>query len=390
MITCSTHIFLSNLTHESRLEKICRTTLKLKLIDIVEVLGLWESGLKKTESFGDLHFTRIATLSKTHPVKRKWLKMLLAILSFLQYQGIVVFRIWKSKPKYTVIHNAALLPVGFFAAKLVRSKVIYEPHELESKQTGKSRVVGSVIRNVEKLFIGSCHSVVTVCQPIADFYRQTFGIPEQRLFVVTNQPENPYYGQDYPRTDMFRNLFNIPQHAIIYLYQGGLDKSRGIQDYLDTFCAMNSNHHIVFMGYGPMEEDVRKYAEAHSNIHFKSAVPVAEILKYTASADVGLFVISDPAISESYRSSLPNKFFEYAISGLHICISDNFEWMSQIIINEQLGTVIGSNKPDLKNWMLSINKERVTQLSEKSRTFRRNAGWQSKEMMYNLIYRTRT
>jgi len=316
--------------------------------------------------------------------------MLLAILSFFQYQAIVVLKIWKAKPRYTVIHNGALLPVGTLAAMLVRSKVIYEPHELESKQTGRSRVVGSVIRNVEKLFIGSCHSVVTVCQPIADFYRFTFGIPDQRLFIVTNQPENPYYGQDYPRTDMFRNLFNIPQHAIIYLYQGGLDKSRGIQDYLDTFSAVNSNHHIVFMGYGPMEEDVRKYSEAHSNIHFKSAVPVAEILKYTASADVGLHVIPDPAISESYRSSLPNKFFEYAISGLHICISDNFEWMSRIIIEEQLGTVIGSNKPDLKNWMLSINKERVTQLSEKSRTFRRNAGWQGEEQKYNLIYRTHT
>jgi glycosyltransferase involved in cell wall biosynthesis len=390
MITHSTHIFLSILTHESRLEKICRTTLKLKLVEKVEVLGLWESGLKKTESFGDLHYTRIATFSKTRPVKYRWLKMLLAILSFLQYQAIVVLKIWKAKPRYTVIHNAALLPVGFFAAKLVRSKVIYEPHELESKQTGRNRVVGSVIRNVEKLFIGSCHSVVTVCQPIADFYRLTFGIPDQRLFVVTNQPENPYYGQDYPRTDMFRNLFNIPQYAIIYLYQGGLDKSRGIQECLDTFSAMNSNHHIVFMGYGPMEEDICKYSVAYSNIHFKSAVPVAEILKYTASADVGLFVIPDPAISESYRSSLPNKFFEYAIAGLHICISDNFEWMSQILIKEQLGTVIGSNKSDLENWMLSINKERVTQLSEKSRSFRRNVGWQGEEQKYNLIYRTQT
>jgi len=43
----SIHIFLSNLTHESRLDKICRTTLKLKLVEKVEVLGLWEIGLKK-------------------------------------------------------------------------------------------------------------------------------------------------------------------------------------------------------------------------------------------------------------------------------------------------------------------------------------------------------
>jgi hypothetical protein len=389
MSISSIHIFLSNLKHESRLEKICRTTLKFKLVEKVEVLGLWEFGLNKTETFGDLHFTRIGTLSKTHPIKNKGLKIFLAILSFFQFQAIVVLRIWKSNPRYIVIHNAALLPVGFLAAKLIRSKVIYEPHELESKQTGRSKIVGSVVRHIEKLFIRSCHNVVTVSQPIADFYLRTFGIPEQRLFIVTNQPENPFYGQDYPKTDLFRKLFNIPERAIIYLYQGGLDNSRGIQNYLDTFCELNSNHHIVFMGYGPMEADVRKYAEAYSNIHFKSAVLVAEILKYTASADVGLFVIPDPSISESYRLSLPNKFYEYAISGLHICISDNFEWMRRIILEEQLGTVIGSNKPDLKDWILSVNKERVTQLSEKSRSFRRNAGWQSEEGKYNLIYRTR-
>jgi hypothetical protein len=384
----ATHLFLSKLTHESRLEKICRTTLKLELIDKVDVLGLWERGLNRTEAFGDLHYTRIATLSKTHPVKNKWLKMLLAILSFLQFQFSVTFRIWKSKPEYIVIHNAALLPVGTLSAKLVRAKVIYEPHELESEQPGMSRMVSSVIRNLEKLFINSCHSVVSVSSPIADFYSRTFAIPEERLFVVTNQPENPYYGQDYPKTDKFRRLFDIPEHAIIYLYQGGLDESRGIQDYLDTFSAMSCDHHIVFMGYGEMEEDVRNYAAKYPNIHFKTAVPVAEILKYTASADVGLIVIADLAMSASYRLSLSNKFFEYAICGLHICLSDNLELMSRIVIEEQLGTVIGSNKLDLKDWMLSINKERVTHLSEKSRSFRRNAGWQGVEQKYNLIYRT--
>jgi len=42
----------------------------------------------------------------------------------------------------------------------------------------------------------------------------------------------------------------------------------------------------------------------------------------------------------------------------------------------------------LKDWILSINKDRVTKLSEKSRYFRRNAGWQCEEQKYKLIYRT--
>ena len=61
MIKKSVHIFLSNLTFESRLEKICRTTIKLKLVEKVEVIGLWEKGLNKNEEFGDIYFTRIAT-----------------------------------------------------------------------------------------------------------------------------------------------------------------------------------------------------------------------------------------------------------------------------------------------------------------------------------------
>jgi hypothetical protein len=268
----------------------------------------------------------------------------------------------------------------------VKAKVIYEPHELESEQAGMSQILSKVIKCTEKLFISGCHSVVCVCSPIAELYSRNFRIQQKRLFVVTNQPENPYYGQDYPRTHIFRELFKIPEQAIIYLYQGGLDKSRGIEDYLETFREMSSDHHIVIMGYGPLEAVVRKYADKYTNIHFKTAVAVHEILQYTASADVGLFVISDTIIAKSYSLSLPNKFFEYAICDLHICISNNFVLMSQKIIKEELGTVIGSNKSDLKEWMSTLKKEKLKTISTKSRDFRRNCGWQSEEQKYAEIY----
>jgi len=383
----ATHIFLSKLTHESRLEKICRTTLKLELVNKIEVLGLWESGLKEAEYFDGIQFYRIPTLSKTRPLRNRWLKLFLAIISFFQFQLLVVIRILKSKPGFTVVHNAALLPIGVLAGRMVNSKIVYEPHELESEQPGMSRLVSTFIRNIEKLFINRCHSVVSVSAPIAKFYSRNFGLAAERLFVVTNQPENPYYGSEYPRTNTFRELYKIPEEAILFLYQGGLNESRGIQDYLDTFSLIGSEYHIVFMGYGEMEEEVRRYAEMYANIHFKEAVPVAEILKFTSSADVGLIVIPDPEMSTSYRLSLPNKFFEYAICGLYICVSDNLELMSRIVIAEELGSVIGSEKEDLKLWILSTKKEMLKELSEKSKFFRRSAGWQREEEKYNIIYR---
>ncbi len=383
----ATHIFLSKLTHESRLEKICRTTLKLDLVNEIEVLGLWESGLKANENFDGLQFYRISTISKTRPVKNRWLKLVFAIFSFFQFQLLVGIRIFKTKPAFAVVHNAALLPIGVLAGKLAKSKIIYEPHELESEQPGMSAIISTVIRNIEKLFIGRCHSVVCVSAPIAKFYSQNFKIDLEKLFVVTNQPENPHYGTEYPRTQTFRQLFNIPELAIIFLYQGGLDESRGIQDYLNTFTKLSSAFHIVFMGYGEMEKDVRAYASKYGNIHFKEAVPVAEILTYTSSADVGLIVIPDPDMSSSYRLSLSNKFFEYAICGLYICVSDNLELMSRIILEEELGSVIGSAKEDLMHWILTSPQENFKVLSKKSRLFRKNVGWQREEEKYNTIYR---
>lgn len=383
----ATHIFLSKLIHESRLEKICRTTLKLELVNTIEVLGIWENGLKTNENFGRLQFSRIPTISKTKPVKSKWLKFFFAIISFFQFQLLVAIRIYKTKPVFTVVHNAALLPICVLAGKLVKSKIIYEPHELESEQPGMSTIISTLIRNIERLFIRKCHSIVSVSAPIANFYSQNFKIEPDRLFVVTNQPENPYYGKEYPRTQTFRDLFNIPEQAIIFLYQGGLDESRGMQDYLNTFSNLSSAFHIIFMGYGEMENDVRSHAAKYENIHFKEAVPVAEILTYTSSADVGLIVIPDPNMSSSYRLSLSNKFFEYAICGLHICVSDNLELMSRIILEEELGSVIGSAKEDLKHWILHSPKENFKILSEKSKFFRKNVGWQQEEEKYNYIYR---
>lgn len=382
------HIFLSKLKYESRLEKICRSTLKLGLVNRIEVYGLWETSLRKHENFDGIHYYRIATLSKTMPLNNKWLKLFLAIFSFLQYQLIVAVRIIKLKPSFTVIHNAALLPIGVFAGKLANAKIVYEPHELESEQPGMSSGKSMLIRNIEKIFIKSCHSVVSVSEPIAAFYSKKFKIQKEQLFVVSNQPENPYFGSNYPKTQTFRLLFKIPEEAVIFLYQGGLDESRGIRDYLNTFSSIGPEYHIVFMGYGEMEKDVIYYAERHKNIHFKEAVPVAEILKYTASADVGLIVIPDPDMSSSYKLSLSNKFFEYAICGLHICVSNNLELMSRIIFTEELGSVIGSEKENLKQWIIASKKENLIIMSEKSKLFRKNVGWQREEEKYNLIYRS--
>src|SRR5262249_38394748 len=74
------------------------------------------------------------------------------------------------------------------------------------------------------------------------------------------------------------------------------------------------------------------------------AVPYADLLNWTTSADIGVNV-APPDYSLNVRCFLPNKFFEYVMAGLP-ALSSPLEYIVEIVQAYGLGRVLPSLEPE--------------------------------------------
>ena len=150
-------------------------------------------------------------------------------------------------------------------------------------------------------------------------------------------------------SNVLKEKCTIRDDEILFIYQGLLDNGRGIKILLSAFSKVDRKKHIVFMGYGILENVIKEYENNFSNIHFQPAVKPDKVIIYTKSADVGISLIENTCLS--YQYSLPNKMFEYILSGLPLIVSD-FPDMGEIIDNYKCG------------WKIVINEESIIELIE--------------------------
>ena len=121
---------------------------------------------------------------------------------------------------------------------------------------------------------------------------------------------------------------------------GGFQVGRGIKNMLKAFSNSKVNSNLIFIGYGELENMIKKFSKKYSNIYFSKPVSHTELVQFIKSADVGLCIIEKISLSDYY--SLPNKFFEFAFSNLHI-LASNFPDMKNLINAYSIGSCISPN-----------------------------------------------
>ena len=99
---------------------------------------------------------------------------------------------------------------------------------------------------------------ITVSDSIVKWYEENFG--KKRSTVIYNAP---IFNADEMRgkinEEYLREKFNIPDESLIGIYVGLLDFGRGIQNLIQIYKNLNHNFHIVFLGYGELSSDLKKY-----------------------------------------------------------------------------------------------------------------------------------
>jgi glycosyltransferase involved in cell wall biosynthesis len=192
---------------------------------------------------------------------------------------------------------------------------------------------------IEHRYLSRTDAVLTVNDSIADRMAATYNI--ERPVVSRNVPERQYV----PRTDALRERLGIPVEQRIVLYQGLVRDGRGLERLVDAMRDV-ADAALVVIGDGPAKAAlVQRATDALGDrAHFLPHTPPGDLLRLTASADLGVHV-PEP-ITESIRLALPNKLFEYLMAGLPVVVADLPE-MRRVVEEFDVGLVVDEDRDGL-------------------------------------------
>jgi glycosyltransferase involved in cell wall biosynthesis len=213
---------------------------------------------------------------------------------------------------------------ALLAADASSATIVYDSHEvfLESGHWARApRFVRSLLASrVERPLLKRAAGLITVNPSVEQVLSERYEIPDRRA-VVYNCVD-PLVSPVRPRE--LRDAIGLSDDTPIALYHGGFSPVRGLRQIIDAAVDPRlENIHVAFLGYGPMEAELRTLAarpDVAGRIHVIKAVSPDVLDRWVAGADVGLMPNQHETLNEYV--STPNKLFESIGVGTPVVSSD--------------------------------------------------------------------
>jgi glycosyltransferase involved in cell wall biosynthesis len=235
------------------------------------------------------------------------------------------------------VNEALTLPIGIEAARKTGARVLFDAHEYtplleEDKFWGRLLAV-PFHHYLIRQYAHRADAMITVCQGIAERYRQVFGLDPA---VITNAPayrELPYHPVDPARVRI--------------IHHGMAMRDRHLEEIIEIAALLDTRYALDFIlvdkDRGYIDELKGRAARvAPGKVSFLDPVPPDEIARAINGYDIGLPWI--PPVNFNYANALPNKFFESIMAGLAVAIGPSPE-MARVVRQYELGVVAGSFEP---------------------------------------------
>lgn len=369
------HLFMSPCTHESRLLKEAAVLTGEGLFDQVVVIGLGERDLPEREVLNErLVIERLALRTRSLPKN-----LVVQVAKYAEWMIRAVARSRKLRPEVVHVHSLPALPVGALVSWAGSIPLIYDAHELETEQENSRGVRKVLARWMERLFISRASSVLVVSDSIADWYRDTYRIA--RPIVLRNLPI--LREKSAAPTGRLRERLGLNTDDVLFIYLGRLAVGRGIGRLLRVFSKQIERKHIVFMGYGPMVDEILEHCARFANVHYHPAVQPSEVSSYTAEADVGMCLIENTCLS--YLYSLPNKLFEYLGAGLPVVVND-FPEQRRIIESYGCGWVVDDGDEPVEEIVRKIQRPLLLERASAAQVAGQNLTWEGESPLLLKAY----
>ncbi len=319
-------------------------------VSFVDIVG--DSVQTSVEQIGGVDMIHVAVpeaFFATHFKKRAFFWSV-----FMLIRGI--FRLIQTPTDVYHALDLPALPACYIAAKLHRKPLIYDAYELPLAthtvaKLSKSRYfLRTLLSPLLKKIVPDCAGVITVSPPIVEEFRNSYHC--QNVTLIRNIP--PY--QEVAKSDRIRQYLGMDSHVRIALYQGYLQPDRSLDKLIKAAPFLERDIVIVLMGEDRVGTQAQLEALIASEgvtdrVKIVSSVPYAELLNWTASADIGLIVYA-PDYSKNVQMMLPNKLFEYLMAGLPV-LTSSLDAIAELVKDYEVGHIVSSLEP--QNIAAAIN-----------------------------------
>ena len=185
-----------------------------------------------------------------------------------------------------------------------------------------------------------CAGIITVSSPIMNELQRRYG--GRKAVVIRNilRYQAPVF------SDQLRYHLGLSADTRIALFQGNLD-SRGLDRLIPAARFLDPGIVIVMMGRGAIQSHLEVLIareEVSDRVRIIPPVPYAELLNWSASADIGLIIYAPTTgltLTPNIRMCLPNKLFEYLMAGLPI-LASSLDAVEDIIRTYDVGCIVNS------------------------------------------------
>lgn len=248
---------------------------------------------------------------------------------YAEYNVRLLLRLLMMRTDIVWANDTDTLPACRVAARLKGCRLVMDQHELfpeVPELVGRERVK-RVWEWFERRMMPKADVLFTVCQSIADYYKELYGV---EMTVVRNVGM-----RDCGNAGM-RECGNA---GVTLLYQGCVNVGRGVDWAIDSLEWLEGCR-LVVAGGGDLLEEMKAYAASKpwaDRISFTGRLKPEELMQLTAQANVGLVMLEDLGLS--YHYALPNRIGDFVAAGVPMVVSDLPE-MAAIIRRFGIGEII--------------------------------------------------
>jgi len=285
------------------------------------------------------------------------------IYGFMMFSGHSKSRYWReNRETYEVLkdkrfdlfiaNNLIMLPLAIKLAEKNNAKVILDAHEYSPLEWANrfywKFTFQKFYNYIGKKYLTKLDHMFTVCEGIAEKYKEQFSVGSDILMNVPN-----YTKIDFKST---------PLDKIKLIHHGDAIPDRKMEVMIEMMKFLDKRYELHFMllqNNTPYLNKLKKLAIKISpeKIFFHKPVSPDIVITKISQFDIGLYLLIPNNFNDKF--ALPNKFFDFIMAGLAIAIGPSWE-MKKIVKKYNCGVISSDfSAKSLANKLNSLTPKKI-------------------------------
>ncbi len=281
----------------------------------------------------------------------------------------------KNKPDIICSIDLDTLFAGYFASKKLLIPLVYDSHEYftEVPELINRPFTRFFWVKLEQYILPKIKYAYTVSTSIAKIYSEKYAVDFK---VIRNVP-------------LYTDLQLSPKNKPFILYQGALNKGRGLEQLVESMQQISVPLYIA--GDGDLNNLLKHRVvdlKLQEKVFFLGMISPQKLKDLTQNAYLGINVLEH--LGDSYYYSLANKYFDY-IHALVPSISCNFPEYNVLNSTYNVGLLIDNLTVSelVKNITKLLNdKELYHNLQHNCQLAKQELSWQTEEKQLLAVYKS--